>query len=64
MPMISSPTKARGVYRLLQNGGCKTGCAITETKTIRGRVLEQIMEKINGMNSKQMKEVLQNVSGI
>ena len=47
MPMIGSPTKARGVYRLLRNGGWKRGCAVSKTKGIRGRVLEQINEKID-----------------
>ena len=42
--MIGSPAKKQGVYRLLKNGGWKTGYTITESKGIRGRVLEQITE--------------------
>jgi len=62
--MIGSPAKKQGVYRLLKNGGWKTGCTITKSKGIRGRVLEQITEKINGKSAEEVNQILENDSGI
>lgn len=48
----------------MKNGGWKTGCAITKTKGIRGRVLEQIMEKIDGKSTEEVNQILETDSGI
>jgi len=48
----------------LKNGGWKTGCALTKSKGIRGRVLEQIMEKIDGKSTEEVNQILETDSGI
>ena len=47
----------------MKNGGWKTGCALKKSKGIRGRVLEQIMEKIDGKNAEEVNQILENDIG-